>query len=432
MEVVRLRALDEIAGLPEAWNALTGGVPFRTWEWNSTWWRHFSDEGQLYVLYVRDGGEVVAVAPWYISRHPARGRVVRFLASGEVCTDYQSVLCRAGREVEATAALADWLKAASSRHTPCAVNRLKSHDSRLKSHDFSYSDGTRSAPATLCDGWDLLDFSGIEAADATMRLLLETLRTRGCQVHLEDGPNCWRLELPRTWEEYLSRLSKSHRSQAIRRVRKYFDSGQAVWHTVRTAEELPAAFDLLVELHRRRWEHVGQRGLFDAPRYAAFHREVAALLLPKGQLRLHWLTLTGRPAAVEYHFAGGGVSYLYQGGMEPELLRDNPGNLAHLAAIRGAMADGLRAMDFLRGDEPYKKHFRAEPQACRDIRVVPPRVGARLRNGAWQAGRRMKRWLTRASSSSQAGAASPAADEESLPSVPSGPVAETQLHEVSA
>ncbi len=251
-------------------------------------------------------------------------------------------------------------------------------------------------------GWDLLDFSGIEAADVPMRRLLDALDARGCQVHLEEGLNCWRLELPTTWEQYLGRLSKSHRGQAIRRVRKYFDSGQAVWQTVTSPDHLPAAFDLLMELHRRRWEHIGQRGLFDSPRYAAFHREVARLLLAKGQLRLHWLTLDGRPAAVEHHFAGGGVSYLYQGGMEPELLRDNPGNLAHLAAIRGAMADGFSAMDFLRGDEPYKKHFRAEPQACREIRIVPPRVAARLRNGAWQAGRRMKRWLNRASSPSGA------------------------------
>ena len=95
-----------------------------------------------------------------------------------------------------------------------------------------------------------------------------------------------------------------------------FDAMQTRLHPAqsridRLSAEIPATyivFDLLVELHRRRWENLGQRGLFDSPRYAAFHREVAAPMLAKGQLRLHWLTLGGRPAAVEYHFAGGGVS----------------------------------------------------------------------------------------------------------------------------
>ncbi len=422
MEVVRLRALDEVAGLPETWDLLAAGVPFRSWEWNRTWWRHYRDDGQLYVLCVRDGSQVVAVAPWYVSRHPARGRVVRCLASGEVCTDYQTVLCLPGREPEATAAIADWLMAAAGHGTWPRLSETRARVSERLAHV------TRSRD----DGWDLLDFSGIEAADGPMRLLLEALAARRCQIHRENGLNCWRLELPRTWEEYLGRLSKSHRGQVTRRVRKYFDSGQAVWRTVTSPDQLPAAFDMLVELHRRRWEHVGQGGLFDSPRYAAFHREIAGLFLPTGQLRLHWLTLDGRPAAVEYHFAGGGVSYLYQGGMEPELLPDNPGNLAHIAAIRGAMADGFGAMDFLRGDEPYKKHFRAEPQACWDLRVVPPRVSSRLRNGAWQAGRRMKRWLTQASSPARpdtSEASLPGGKDGQSPARP-GQVAETQPVEV--
>jgi CelD/BcsL family acetyltransferase involved in cellulose biosynthesis len=115
-------------------------------------------------------------------------------------------------------------------------------------------------------------------------------------------------------------------------------------------------------------------------------------MFARGQLRLHWLSLEGRPAAAEYHFAGGGISYLYQGGMEPELFQENPGNLAHIAAIRGAMAEGYRAMDFMRGDEPYKKHFRAQERPCWEVRVVPPRLSSRLRDGAWQTARRAKRW----------------------------------------
>jgi CelD/BcsL family acetyltransferase involved in cellulose biosynthesis len=105
--------------------------------------------------------------------------------------------------------------------------------------------------------------------------------------------------------------------------------------------------------------------------------------------------LDGRPAAAEYHFAGGGVVYVYQGGVEPELLRAEPGSLAKVCLIKQAIAEGYREIDFLRGDEPYKPHWRAEPRACIDIRIVPRRLSSRLRNRAWLAGRSVKRWLTR-------------------------------------
>jgi hypothetical protein len=36
-------------------------------------------------------------------------------------------------------------------------------------------------------------------------------------------------------------------------------------------------------------------------------------------------------------------------------------------------------MDFLRGDEPYKAHWRAAPQPTFDYRIIPNRRLARLR-----------------------------------------------------
>jgi CelD/BcsL family acetyltransferase involved in cellulose biosynthesis len=363
VQVTCAESLDELSGLAESWNALSGGVPFRQWAWCTTWWRHYGDADRLFVLAARDdAGELVAIAPWYISRHPAKGRVVRFLGSGEVCSDYQTLLCVSGREDEAAAAMAAWLSHAKQRPR---------------------------RPA-----WDLLEFSGIEAADVAMQRLFARLAGGGNHVHTRRGVNCWRLELPATWEEYLARLSKNHRGRMRRLERRVFGTGRAVWHTVQTEEQFPAAFDRLVELHERRWQARGEPGVFASPRFTAFHRDVALQLLRRGQLRLHWLELEGRAAAAAYHFASRGVVYIYQGGMEPELLHEEPGSLSHLATLKQALAEGARTIDFLRGDEPYKPHLRAQPLACVDVRVVPRRITSRLRHTAWLAGKQVKRWLS--------------------------------------
>ena len=50
-------------------------------------------------------------------------------------------------------------------------------------------------------------------------------------------------------------------------------------------------------------------------------------------------------------------------------------------------------MDFLRGDEPYKAHFRALPRPMRTLRVVANRRGAALRHNLWLAGANVKRWI---------------------------------------
>ena len=50
-------------------------------------------------------------------------------------------------------------------------------------------------------------------------------------------------------------------------------------------------------------------------------------------------------------------------------------------------------MDFLRGDEPYKAHWRAKPQPSTDIRIVADRSAARLRHRAWLASLHAKSML---------------------------------------
>ena len=57
------------------------------------------------------------------------------------------------------------------------------------------------------------------------------------------------------------------------------------------------------------------------------------------------------------------------------------------------MDHDYRTFDFLRGDEPYKAHFRAKPHPCVEIRVVPARSAAQVRHGIWRAATAAKSWL---------------------------------------
>ena len=157
-------------------------------------------------------------------------------------------------------------------------------------------------------------------------------------------------------------------------------------YSVDDTRQLPDAFDTLVELHQKRRNLLGEPGSFASERFAGFHREVTERLLRAGQLRLQWLELDGLPAAAEYQLVGNGIVYAYQSGIEPELEELSPGRLVTMASIRQAIEQGHRAFDFLRGDEPYKQHWRAEPRDCLEIRAVANHATAKWRHGLWLAG----------------------------------------------
>jgi CelD/BcsL family acetyltransferase involved in cellulose biosynthesis len=374
MHVTRVSTASELAALLRDWNCLAGGVPFRRHEWLVRWWTHYGTEhgandrpkgtrpgSELFVLAVRDSADhLVGIAPWYIEPTPTGGRVVRFLGSGEICTDYLSLLATPEFAPQVATAVADYL------HEPAAR------------------------------AWDALDLEGIDAEDATIRRLGDALDGRGAMVTRRAGLNCWRLALPESWNAYLAGVSKSHRKQLRRIETRLLDTGRAKLHSIRgngpdQSAALDVAWNHLIDLHQRRRKALGQNGCFASPRFAAFQGDVSRRMADAGALRLDWLEIDGKPAAAEYHLTAGGIAFAYQAGVAPEMIDDEPGRAITVALIRQAIADGLTAIDFLRGDEPYKAHFRAEPRKSIVLRVVAPRAAARWRNRAWQTGDGLKR-----------------------------------------
>jgi CelD/BcsL family acetyltransferase involved in cellulose biosynthesis len=107
--VLELEVIDTAAGaqaLVPAWDALAvdAALPLCAPGWMLSWWRHMAPEGsELRLLALREGGELVALAPWFAHRGEGRRLDLRFL--GAELSDRVDVLCRPGRESEAAAAL---------------------------------------------------------------------------------------------------------------------------------------------------------------------------------------------------------------------------------------------------------------------------------------------------------------------------------------
>ena len=365
IECVKTSEQLDRADLADGWNRLAAHSPFVSWDWQEAWWRHYRGRsanggrpGELLTLVVRDAsGRLVGLAPWYLDRSVWQGRVLRFLGTRGVCSDYLGMLAEPGLEKEMAAAVADWL-------TDQAAGQ-----------------------------WDLLDLESVDADDHVTRELGIEMKSRCCYLNVRPGPSCWRLELPNDWEQYLGRLSRAQRKHVRRYERSTFDGGLAVLRTVEREEELPAALEILAELHQQRQLSLGNAGRFSSERFMQFHHEVTRRFLRRGLLRLHWLEMKGRAVAAEYDLAGARTIFSYQSGIDPRATDNSPGQLTTIATLKLAIEQGFAAYDFLRGDEPYKATWRATPRPSIRLRIVAAHASARMRHRVWVVARTLKNQL---------------------------------------
>ena len=383
MHIQRVEELTTLEPLRGRWDQLTGGVMFRSWTWLSTWWQHYGQAGsrRLCVLLVWEGDrpadckanaqsslstkdpeQLVAVLPCYTQQSVGKGTVMRLLGDGEVCSDHLDLLVTGTNAERSAAALADYL---------C--------------NDY--------------DRWDLIDWPSIDASrdDCKLHALCEALAQRNCAVSRTSDLNCWSIELPDSWEAFLSLQSKSHRKQLRRLEKRVLETDQCQWHQVKLVEEFDKAWEILVDLHQRRRQSLGEPGCFASAGWAAFHRDVARQLLKQGSLRLSWLELAGTAVAAEYHFAGGRTTFVYQGGLDPDRLDEEPGRLSLIRTIQHAIAEGHTKFDLLRGDEPYKPHWRATAKETVRLQVVPNRKSSQLRHRTWTSLRGAATWVRQVS-----------------------------------
>ena len=115
--------IAELNAYQRPWDELAGDSPFRSWAWLSTWWKHYGAGHDLLVLLVFDDtppctsesscrtglpgtDKLVAILPLYLETTHTRGRVLRLLGDGEVCSEHLDLLCNSTRVAEVSQTLA--------------------------------------------------------------------------------------------------------------------------------------------------------------------------------------------------------------------------------------------------------------------------------------------------------------------------------------
>ncbi len=368
-----LSSFEDAQQISSDWNRLSLGVPFRRWEWHAAWWRAYGTPHKLFVMTAHDGTRIVGIAPFFVERvHPV-GSVVRFMGSGDVCSDQQSLLVEPGYETTVSTAFAEWL-----------LSDVKNDRGAAKA---SCDDQSLASPP-----WDLLEFNGMDVHAPTMDVFLTELQASDFNCHRRSPVNTWRIPLPPTMEEYMSHLSKPSRRK-VRSALKRFESCECRVTFADTDKEFAQIWPAFVLLHQRRRQSLGDPGCFTEKAFGDFLYEAANEFRRNGKLDLACITLDNKPIATELCFRGESITFAYQIGIDPDALPENPGWLVNTASIQRAIELGQSAFDLCRGDQEYKHHLGAQPHPCEECRVVPPKLRSQLWDAALVTQTAVKDWL---------------------------------------
>jgi CelD/BcsL family acetyltransferase involved in cellulose biosynthesis len=350
MHVELIQSADDLSRLEPEWNELIADSdsdhPFLQWEWCSTWWRHYGAGHELAVVLVRDGGRLVGLAPLYVERGDGAREpgVMRFLGSGEICSEYLGFVLRRGHEQLAGRELLNFLLRDPSMQ------------------------------------WRQLRLPHVATDAATATILQDSLNVARRPFRIDRAATSWNVELANSWDEFLNAVGGKRRGK-IRRALREIDEHQFEYHEVTRESDIDAAWDELKRLHQARWERQGKPGCFSSHRFAEFHQDLLRPLWRRGGLLLTALRRGGETVAASYCLRHRGRVYFYQGGINPDAMPFRPGHCLRACELRRAIERGDRVFDFLSGDEDYKVQWATHRTEMLQFTVAGRGILPRVRLG---------------------------------------------------
>ncbi|MFC9931788.1 GNAT family N-acetyltransferase [Streptomyces sp. NPDC127190] len=345
------------AALAADWARLHGrcaaATPFQSHAWLHSWWLSYGRHGRLRLVLVRAGGELVAAAPLMLVRRPLPALV----PLGGAISDYADVLLDDSDDGRAADALTGAL-----------------------------ADAARTA---------LVDFREVRPGGA-----VERVYDRWCGPR-RTVPDSLCLELPALpMDGLVARLPSNKAQQRVRaKLRKLAALG--VERREVAPEEVEAALGRLLELHRLQWQGRKVTAEHLQPRFRAHLVRAVGPMVRSGDAVVTEFRLDGEVVAVDLTLLSRGLAGGYLYGAHPGLRERKADVAVMLLDACAERAGGRGTLSLLRGDEPYKHHWRPEPVVNRRLllarrRTSPLLTAALCDAAARQRGKEvLRRWRRR-------------------------------------
>jgi CelD/BcsL family acetyltransferase involved in cellulose biosynthesis len=312
MIVDRFSSFHELEALESRWRELFAGDShanfFLSWEWMSACLA--TDRTPWLVLAVRAGdGPYLAFLALNYAKFPAVGPPVNreLYLAGVPRSDYTGMLAVPGEEARVIPALARYIGALP---------------------------------------WD--NFTLNDYADERMTMLVSEFPSRRYAVTVGEPTPCPYIDLPPTWEEYVSSRGVATRRTLRAKMRKIEALPGYHFRWV-PQEEGPEAVELLLQLNSARWKK-------DVKKRRRIFAELFCRCYASGRFVVATLYAGETLLAAQGSFVepSSGTILGYMMGYNPEYQKLSPGAVLVGLSARHAIEQGLKRYDLARGGEEYK------------------------------------------------------------------------------
>lgn len=351
VEISEIITDSDFLKLRDDWNRLlnqsNNDTIFITWEWLYTWWKTFGQTGsrQLFIIIVREKGELVGIAPFIKRQIKAFGIVNRtrleLLGTGEdekdeVCSNYMDFIVIPGME----------------------ETFAKEVVSVLSSFEHSF---------------DEIVLNSVSENSHTIKYFVELLK--GCSMRFKHNvlniSPCLFINLPSDWEAYLKTLGDKTRRN-VRRDRKILAEKGPLEYSTYCDKESYKYFDAVIELHKKRWQENEKQDMFSSKTFLDFHAKVSELFAEKGWLKIGILTSNGQRIAASYHFIYKKTLFAYQVGCDDGYDRRLSVGMAEFGySIEEAIKAKCKEYDFYKASRKgYKALLAKDSRNVIDVRIA--------------------------------------------------------------
>ena len=283
--------------------------PFVLPGWLNAWWQVFGAGYEPLVLVVREGDEIIGIAPLKI-----KDGVASLIGDNSVC-DYLDFIATSGKEDAFARAMLDYLAGSGIKSLIMETLRPESIARHNVANEAKLSD--KSATCSQID------------------------------VSFEMG-------LPPTWEEYLASLESKQRRDIERKMRQLDRVAEARFRVLRDSEvgeaELTSFFQMMGESRR-------DKAQFLTAEMRSFFEKITVSMSVYGLLRLAFMELGVARVASILYFEYNDRIYLYNSGYMPQYSEMHVGLVSKLYCIRQAIEERKKVFDFLKGSEVYKSRL---------------------------------------------------------------------------
>ena len=311
--------VEEFDGVQDQWEGIlphcSTNTIFVTPRWQRIWWRHFGKEAELSILSVRDGDEILGIAPLML-----RNGVMSFVGDDDLF-DYHDFLVPQGNEAVFYDVLFDYLIGAD---------------------------------------WHTLELTSLPEGSPTLSYLPVLGERGGIAVEMREGEMTPVAALPSSWEGYLAGLGKKDRHELRRKLRRLERADNVHQYICDDRHVLDGCMNDFFRLLRA---SNSEKRAFLTPERERFFMDVASELPPWSQTRLYFLEIGGVRVATCICFDYAGSYLLYNSGYDPDYSALSVGLLNKALCIREAIEEGKSSFNFLKGTERYKYDLGGRDQA---------------------------------------------------------------------